>query len=325
MATAGLQSLRTLGNSDLHLSPIGFGAWALGGGDWQFGWGNQDDNESIAAIHRALELGVNWIDTAAVYGLGHSEEVVARAVKSSGRKPYVFTKCARRWNAERQIYGALKPESVLEELEGSLRRLGVDTIDLYQIHWPNPEEDIEAAWETLVRAREQGKIRWAGVSNFSAAQMERIQRIAPITSLQPPYSMLRRAVEETILPFAQAHDIGVINYSPMVSGLLTGKMTAERAAAMPENDWRRNNVEFKEPRLSRNLRLVDLLREIGSSRGVTPGVVAVAWTLHNPAITAAIVGGRSPRQVEELAPALEFRLTEDEFARINKFLADNPV
>ncbi|MGA7343321.1 MAG: aldo/keto reductase [Terracidiphilus sp.] len=324
MKTAPTAKLRTLGNSDLQLTPIGFGAWAIGGGDWQYAWGPQDDQESVAAIHRALELGVNWIDTAAVYGLGHSEEVVARAVKSSGRKPYIFTKCSRPWNSDGSIYSSLKPASLAEELEGSLRRLGLETIDLYQIHWPSPEDEIEAAWEALTRFREQGKIRWIGVSNFSAEQMKRLKKIAPITSLQPPYSMLRRAIEEQVLPFVQAHGIGVINYSPMLSGMLTGKMTAERIAAMPANDWRRNNVEFKEPRLSRNLRLVELLREIGGGYGVTPGVVAVAWTLHHPAITAAIVGGRSAMQVEELAAALDFRLGEEEFARINGFLAENP-
>jgi aryl-alcohol dehydrogenase-like predicted oxidoreductase len=323
-ATTSL-TLRTLGNSDLHLTPIGFGAWAIAGAGWQFAWGPQDDGDSIAAIQRALDLGVNWIDTAPVYGLGHSEELVARAVKSSPHKPYIFTKCSRRWNADGSILSALQPDSLAEELDGSLRRLGVETIDLYQIHWPTPEEEIERAWEALVRFREQGKVRWIGVSNFSAEQMKRVQRIAPITSLQPPYSMLRCAVEETVLPFAQANGIGVINYSPMLSGMLTGKMTAERAASLPENDWRCNNVEFKEPRLSRNLRLVEVLREIGSGHGVTPGVVAVAWALHHPAVTAAIVGGRSARQVEELAPALEFRLAEDEFARINAFLAANPA
>ncbi len=325
MSTTAAPSLRTLGNSDLQLSAIGFGAWALGGAGWQFAWGPQDDNDSIAAIHRALSLGVNWIDTAAIYGLGHSEEVVARAVKSASKKPYIFTKCSRRWNAEGSIYSSLEPGSLAEELEGSLRRLGVETIDLYQIHWPNPEEEIERAWETLAALRRQGKIRWIGVSNFSAAQMQRIQRIAPITSLQPPYSMLRRAVEETVLPFAQANGIGVTNYSPMLSGMLAGKMTAERAAALPADDWRRRNIEFSEPRLSRNLRLVELLREIGSGHGALPGVVAVAWTLHNPAITGAIVGGRSAKQVEETAPALSFRLTRDEYKRINEFIAANPA
>jgi len=319
---ASSPALRTLGNSDLQLTPIGFGAWAIGGGDWQFAWGPQDDSDSVAAIHQALDLGINWIDTAAIYGLGHSEEVVAKALKSTSQKPYVFTKCSMRWQGDRSIYRSLKAGSLAEEIEASLRRLGVETIDLYQIHWPDPDPEIEEGWETLARFREQGKIRWIGVSNFSVEQMKRAQKIAPITSLQPPYSMLRRAIEAEILPFAQANGIGVINYSPMVSGLLTGKMTAERVASLPADDWRRKAVEFNEPRLSRNLRLVELLREIGSGHGVTPGVVAVAWTLHHPAITAAIVGGRSAKQVEETAAALSFRLTEDEYARINAFLAE---
>ena len=315
--------LRTLGNSDLQLTAIGFGAWAIGGGDWQYAWGPQDDSDSIAAIHRALDLGINWIDTAAVYGLGHSEEIVGRAVKSSPRKPYIFTKCSMRWHADRTIYNSLKAASIAEEVEASLRRLQVDAIDLYQIHWPNPDADVEEGWETLSRLRDQGKLRWIGVSNFNVEQMMRAQKIAPITSLQPPYSMLRRAAEAEILPFAHATHIGVINYSPMLSGLLAGKMTPERIAAFPANDWRRKNVEFNEPRLSRNMRLVELLREIGSGHGVTPGVVAVAWALHHPAITAAIVGGRSPRQVEETAAALSFRLTESEYAKIGEFLANN--
>ena len=318
MTTTARHRLRTLGNSDLQLTPIGFGAWAIGGGNWEFAWGPQDDQESIAAIHQALDEGINWIDTAAIYGLGHAEEIVGQAVKSfSGTKPLVFTKCSMRWHADRTIYRSLKEGSLAEELEGSLRRLGVETIDLYQIHWPNPEEEIEEAWETLVR--------WIGVSNFSVAQMERAQAITPITSLQPPYSMLRRAIEEEVLPYAQDNGIGVINYSPMVSGLLTGSMTAERVAAFPADDWRRRAVEFNEPRLSRNLRLVELLREIGSGHGVSPGVVAVAWTLYHPAITAAIVGGRSRSQVAGLAPALDFRLSDDEYARIHAFLNSNSV
>jgi aryl-alcohol dehydrogenase-like predicted oxidoreductase len=325
MTQSSSLSLRTLGNTDLHLTPIGFGAWAIGGGNWEFGWGPQEDNESIAAIHRALDLGVNWIDTAAIYGLGHSEEVVARALKSTSHKPYVFTKCSMRWHADRSIYRSLKAASLAEELEGSLRRLGVETIDLYQIHWPDPQEEIEEGWEALARFREQGKIRWVGVSNFNVEQMKRAQKIAPIASLQPPYSMLRRAIEEEVLPFVQENGIGVINYSPMVSGLLTGKMTAERIAAFPADDWRRRAAEFQQPRLSRNLRLVDLLREIGNGHSVNPGVVAVAWTLHNPAVTAAIVGGRSAAQVEGMAPALNFRLTEQEYNSINGFLASNPA
>jgi aryl-alcohol dehydrogenase-like predicted oxidoreductase len=317
--------LRTLGNSDLHLTPIGFGAWAIGGGNWEFAWGPQDDNESISAIHRALELGVNWIDTAAIYGLGHSEEVVAKALKGSSHKPYVFTKCSMRWHDDRSIYRSLKAKSLEEELNASLRRIGVDTIDLYQIHWPNPEEEIEEGWAALAKFKEQGKIRNIGVSNFNVDQMKRAQKIAPITSLQPPYSMLRRAIEQEILPFAKANNIGVINYSPMLSGMLTGKMSRERIAAMPQDDWRRRAPEFNEPRLSRNLRLVELLREIGSGHNLEPGVVAVAWTLHHAAITAAIVGGRSPQQVEGLSPALHFRLSDEEYNRINGFLAENPA
>jgi len=313
MTTAASRTLRTLGNSDMQLTSIGFGAWAIGGGDWAYAWGPQDDKESVAAIRRALDLGVNWIDTAAVYGLGHSEEVVAQALKGSGHTPYVFTKCSLRWGADKKIYNSLRAASVAEELEASLRRLNVESIDLYQVHWPNPENEIEEGWEALARLRQQGKVRWIGVSNFNVQQIERVAKIAPVTSLQPPYSMLRPAVQAEI------------NYSPMLSGMLTGKMTPERIAAMPADDWRRNNIEYKEPRLGRNMRLVELLREIGSGHGVTPGVVAVAWTLHNPAITAAIVGGRSPHQVEETAAALEYRLSEEEYGRINGFLAANPA
>jgi aryl-alcohol dehydrogenase-like predicted oxidoreductase len=324
--TTSSSSLRKLGNSDLMLTPIGFGAWAIGGGNWEFGWGPQDDEASIAAIHRALDLGINWIDTAAVYGLGRSEEVVAQALKGwSGARPLVFTKCSMRWHADRTIWRSLKRESLRAEVEASLRRLEVDAIDLYQIHWPNPEDEIEEGWAELERMKEEGKLRWIGVSNFNVAQMERVIKVAPITSLQPPYSMLRRAIEQEILPFAQAHGIGVISYSPMVSGLLTGKMTAERVAAFPADDWRRRAVEFQEPRLSRNLRLVELLREIGGTHGVEPGVVAVAWVLDHPAITAAIVGGRSAAQVDGAAPAMRFRLNEEEYGRINAFLEQNAV
>ncbi len=324
MATTTSTALKTLGNSDLHLTPIGFGAWAIGGGNWEFAWGPQDDNESVGAIHRALDLGVNWIDTAAIYGLGHSEEVVAKALKGwSGARPYVFTKCSMRWHEDRTIYRSLKADSLRAELEASLRRLQVEQIDLYQIHWPNPENEIEEGWETLARFKQEGKVRWIGLSNFNMEQMKRALKIAPITSLQPPYSMLRRAIEPEILPFCQANGIGVINYSPMVSGLLTGKMTPERIGALPADDWRRRSVEFNEPRLSRNMKLVELMREIGKEHDVQPGVVAVAWTLRNPAITAAIVGGRSGEQVEGVVPAISFRLSEQEYGRINAFLADN--
>jgi aryl-alcohol dehydrogenase-like predicted oxidoreductase len=324
MATTTSSSLRTLGNSDLQLTSIGFGAWAIGGGNWEFAWGHQEDADSISAIHKALDLGINWIDTAAIYGLGHSEEVVAQALKDySGNRPMVFTKSSMRWHDDRSIYRSLKAASIREECESSLLRLQSDTIDLYQIHWPNPESEIEDGWAEMARLQQEGKVRWIGVSNFNVEQMKRAQKIAPITSLQPPYSMLRPAVEAEILPFCRENNIGVINYSPMVSGLLTGKMTAERVAALPADDWRKRAVEFNEPRLSRNLRLVELLRQIGNAHSVQPGVVAVAWTLHNPAITAAIVGGRSEAQVEGLVPALSFRLSEEEYGRIKAFLAEN--
>ena len=325
MTTQHSFARKRLGNSDLELTSIGFGAWAIGGGNWEFAWGPQDDEASIAAIHAALDTGINWIDTAAVYGLGHSEVIVGRAVKGLSEKPLIFTKCSMRWDGERKIYRSLKAASVAEELDQSLRRLGVETIDLYQIHWPNPETEIEEGWAELARQQKAGKIRWIGVSNFNVDQLKRAQSIAPVTSLQPPYSMLRPAVGESILPYCLEQGIGVINYSPMVSGLLTGRMTAERVAQMPADDWRRRAVEFNEPRLSRNLRLVELLRTIGKPHGVEPGVVAIAWTLHNPAVTAAIVGGRSPEQVKGVAPALSFRLQDEEYAQIQRFLAENPV
>lgn len=309
----------------MRLTRIGFGAWAIGGGNWQFGWGTQDDNDSIAAIHRALELGVNWIDTAAVYGLGRSEQVVAKALQGRANKPYIFTKCSMIWDESREIQRSLKRESVRRELEASLKRLQLDTIDLYQIHWPNPEAEIEEGWETLARLREEGKVRYIGVSNFSVPQMERVARIAPITSLQPPYSLLNRAVEKEILPYCQKHGIGVINYSPMQSGLLTGAMTRERIASLPADDWRRNSAQFKEPYLSRNLELVELLRAIGNAHGCSAGEVAIAWTLHHPAITAAIVGARNAKQIDGVLGAATLRLEPDEIERIEGFCREHPI
>ena len=323
MSTETLGTKKRLGNSDMELTAIGFGAWAIGGGDWQFAWGAQDDNDSIAAIHRALEAGVNWIDTAAVYGLGHSEEVVGRALKSASSKPYIFTKCAMTWGEDRKIVQTLK--KVRQECEASLKRLGVDAIDLYQIHWPVPEEEIEEGWTTMAELQREGKVRWIGVSNFSIAQMERVSRIAPVTSLQPPYSMINRNYEAEVLPWCKGHNIGVINYSPMVSGLLTGAMTKERIAAFPEDDFRKRAKNFQEPLLSRNLAIADLLKQIGSRHGVSAGVVAIAWTLHNPAVTAAIVGGRSAKQVEGVLPAATFRLSDQEFAEIGRFLEEHPA
>lgn len=322
--TSAKFTTRNLGNSDLQLTPVGFGAWAIGGGNWEFAWGAQEDSESLRTIEHALDSGINWIDTAAIYGLGHSEEVVGRALKGRAQRPYIFTKCSMRWHADRSIYRSLKRESLQEELDNSLRRLGVDVIDLYQIHWPMPEDEIEEGWETLARFKEQGKVRYIGVSNFNVAQMKRIQRIAPITSLQPPYSLLRRDIETEILPFCREHGIGVINYSPMLSGMLTGKMTAERIENLPQDDWRKRSPNFKEPKLSRNLALAELLKEIGQAHGVQAGVVAIAWTLRNPAITAAIVGARRPDQVDGILPAATFRLSDAEAARIETWLAEHP-
>ncbi len=310
---------KRLGNSDLFLTPIGFGAWAIGGSGWEFAWGGQDDKDSIAAIREALAAGVNWIDTAAVYGLGHSEEVVARALEGVRDRPYVFTKCSMIWDEHRQIGHSLKADSIRRECEASLRRLRVDTIDLYQIHWPNPEKDIEEGWATLASLQREGKVRHIGVSNFNVDQMKRAQAIAPITSLQPPYSLLHREIEDEILPFAARNRIGVIAYSPMASGLLTGAMTRERIAALPADDWRKGNRDFQEPRLSRNLKLVDLLRSIGNQHGRSPGEVAVAWVLHHPAVTGAIVGARRPEQVRGVVGAAEFRLSPRELTNIEAF------
>jgi aryl-alcohol dehydrogenase-like predicted oxidoreductase len=292
----------------------------MGGGGWAFSWGPQDDKESIAAIHAALDAGVNWIDTAAVYGLGHSEQVVGNAIKGRSNRPCVFTKCERIWDAQGKISGSLKADSIRRECETSLTRLNVDVIDLYQIHWPQPEEDIEEGWTAMEKLRQEGKVRWIGVSNFSVAQMERCLKIAPITSLQPPYSILARDVEKT-LPFTAKHNIGVIVYSPMKSGLLTGAMTKERVANMAPDDHRRRRPEFQEPALSRNLDLAELLRSIGARHGRTPGEVAIAWTLRRPEVTGAIVGMRSAEQVKGVVGALEFRLSPDEIGEIEAFVA----
>ena len=303
----------------MELTPVGIGAWAMGGGGWQFAWGPQDDRESIDAIHAALDGGVNWIDTAAVYGLGHSEEIVARALEGRSNRPYVFTKCERIWGEDRIIQKSLQADSIRRECEASLRRLRVDVIDLYQIHWPEPDEDIEGGWSTLAKLKEEGKVRWIGVSNFNAKHLERARKIAPITSLQPPYSAISPEVDNEILPYCLRHNIGVIVYSPMKSGLLTGKMTKERIAAFPDDDFRKRALAFQEPQLSRNLELAELMRRIGQRHAVSAGVVAIAWTLRNPAVTAAIVGMRSADQAKGVLPALEFRLGDEEFSEIEAF------
>jgi aryl-alcohol dehydrogenase-like predicted oxidoreductase len=316
--TTKKREMKKLGNSEMWITSVGFGAWAIGGIGWPGAWGSQDDRASVAAIHRALELGVNWIDTAAVYGLGHSEEIVASALSEwSGPRPYIFTKCGLRRDESGTIREVLKGESIRRECEDSLRRLQAETIDLYQIHWPGDDmEELEEGWAAMAQLRREGKVRWIGVSNFDVEQMKRAQAIAPITSLQPPYSLLRREIEGEVLPFCQREGIGVIVYSPMASGLLTGKMTRERIANLPENDWRKHHHSFQEPELSEHLALVERLRAIGREHGRSPGEAAIAWTLGHPAVTAAIVGARSAQQVDGVIGARTLRLTSQERAKI---------
>jgi aryl-alcohol dehydrogenase-like predicted oxidoreductase len=309
---------KRLGNSDMTLTPVGIGAWAIGGSGYAFGWAGSDDADSIATIHAGLDAGINWIDTAAVYGLGHSEEIVAKALEGVLDRPYVFTKCERVWNEKGEVGKCLKRDSIREECEASLRRLKVDTIDLYQIHWPEPDEDVEEGWGAVAELQREGKVRWIGVSNFNVTQLERAQKIAPVTSLQPPYSLIRRDVEAEILPFCLQHSIGVIVYSPMASGLLTGKMSKERAQCMGADDWRSRSPQFQEPALSRNLEIAARLSDIAARHGRTAGEAAIAWTLHNPAVTAAIVGVRRPEQVEGVKGALEFRLTDEEVRELER-------
>src|SRR6266850_6879990 len=310
--TIGNMKTKQLGNSDLFITPVGFGSWAIGGAGWQFAWGKQNDNESVAAIHRSLELGVNWIDTAAVYGLGHSEEVVARALAAwPGSRPYVFTKCGLRWDKQGQTHRIVTAASIRRECEDSLRRLNVEAIDLYQVHWPVEDTaELEEGWSTMAQLKREGKVRWIGVYNFDIAQMERAQAIAPITSLQPRYSLVHPDVESEVLPSCQREGIGVIVYSPMASGLLTGAMTHERILNLPEDDWRKHHPDFNEPKLSTNLLLVERLRAIGQRHNCSPGAVAIAWTLRHPAVTAAIVGARKPEQVDGVVTAAGVRLTE---------------
>jgi aryl-alcohol dehydrogenase-like predicted oxidoreductase len=306
---------KKLGNTDLLITPIGFGAWAVGGAGWEFGWGAQDDTASVAAIHRALSLGVNWIDTAAVYGMGHSEEVVALALKTwAGKKPYVFTKCGLRWDEQGYVHRDLTATSIRRECEESLLRLRVDVIDLYQIHWPT--DDLEEGWGAMAQLQKEGKVRWIGVSNFNVHELSRAQAIAHVSSLQPPFSLVNRDVEREVLPYCQSNGLGVIVYSPMASGLLTGAMTRERAGNLLASDWRSRDLEFKEPRLSKNLALVERLREVGLRHGRPPGQVAIAWALRNPAVTGAIVGARNAKQVEGNVGADELRLSDEEIAEI---------
>ncbi len=314
---------RILGNSDFEITTVGFGAWAIGGAGWDYSWGEQDDKKSIKAIHKALDMGVNWIDTAAVYGVGHSEEIVAKAVAEySGEKPYVFTKCSMRWDENGHVTKVHEPDSFREECENSLRRLNVDTIDLWQMHWP-PEDDndkIKAIWEVMAKLKEEGKVKHIGVSNFNVEQMKIAQEIAPITSLQPKYSLLSRRIEEEILPYAKEQNIGVIVYSPMGSGLLTGKYNKQKIEQLPKDDWRNGSPDFKEPKLSKNLELVEVMKKIAAEHDKTPGEVAIAWTLAHPAVTGAIVGSRSAEQAEGVMTAGDLKLNDDEIKQLESVL-----
>jgi aryl-alcohol dehydrogenase-like predicted oxidoreductase len=304
------------GSTGLEITRVGFGAWAIGGGDWEFGWGSQDDAESVAAIHRALELGVNWIDTAAGYGFGRSEAVIGRALEGVEERPYVFTKCSLLEGPGRKVVHNLRRDSVRREAEASLKRLRVDAIDLYQIHWPNPEADIEEGFAAMKELKDEGLVRHIGVSNFSVEQMRRIQSIAPVETLQPQYSLIVRDAEAEILPFAQCEGIGVIVYSPMSSGLLAGKMTRERIQGLPDDDWRKGDARFQEPQLTDHLTTADRVSSLAERLGVSPGAVAVAWTLRNPAVDAAIVGLRRPDQVDELLAAATFDLSDEDAAEL---------
>lgn len=305
-----------LGTTGMQISRVGFGAWAIGGGGWDWSWGGQDDEDSVAAIHRALELGVNWIDTAAQYGFGHSEEVVGRAIAGLAERPYIFTKCGQPEGPGRTTVRSLRRDSLRRELEGSLARLGVDAIDLWQIHFPIPDEDIEEGWSALAEARDEGLVRHIGVSNFDVAQLRRAQGIAPVETLQPQYSLIAREVEDEILPFADDEGIGVVVYSPMGSGMLSGGMTRERIEALPADDWRARDARFREPLLARHLALVERLREVAGRHDTTPGAVAVAWTLMHPAVDGAIAGFRRPDQVEPIVAAAGLTLTDEDVATI---------
>jgi aryl-alcohol dehydrogenase-like predicted oxidoreductase len=310
--TATRLATNRLGATGLEITRVGLGAWAIGGSGWQHGWGPQDDDQSIAAIRYALEQGINWIDTAAVYGFGHSEQIVGRALEGLAERPYVFTKASQLEGPDHQVVHSLKRDSILREAEDSLRRLRVDAIDLYQIHWPIPDEDIEEGWAAFAELRDQGLVRHIGVSNFDVEQLGRIQRIAPVETLQPQYSLIERGVEREILPFAERDGIGVIAYSPMGSGMLTGAMTRERVANLPEGDWRGHDRRFNEPQLSRNLDLVERLKKVAERHDTTPGAIAVAWALHHPAIDGAIVGFRRPDQVDPILPAVTLDLTDED-------------
>lgn len=313
---------RKLGYSDLQLSTMGLGTWAMGGGDWKFGWGPQDDRSSTAAIHKALDEGINWIDTAAIYGHGRAEEVVGDAVKGIRNSVIIATKCGRVWEGEdRDIGKSLRAKSIRREVDASLKRLRTDVIDLYQIHWPEPDEEIEEGWGTIAELIREGKVRYAGVSNFNLEQLKRAQAIHPITSLQPPYNMLRREIEQEIVAYCGDNQIGIIAYSPMQAGLLTGTFTTERAAQLPESDWRSRHPFFNEPLLSKHLAMVEHLREVARQKNCTLSQLVLAWVLRLPEMTSAIVGARSPEQIRETAQAGDVHLSQAEIEKIEGILA----
>jgi aryl-alcohol dehydrogenase-like predicted oxidoreductase len=317
---------RKLGNSNLEITRIGLGTWAIGGGGYQYGWGPQDDRESTAAIHRALDLGINWVDTAPAYGLGRSEKVVGAAIAERRDEVIIATKCGQVWEkGDTSTDFSLRADSVRREAENSLRRLNVDVIDLYQIHWPHPDEQIEEGWSTIADLVQEGKVRCGGVSNFSVEQLERIRKIHPVTSLQPPYHMLQRTIEEEILPYCQEQGIGVITYSPMMSGLLTGKYDRQRIEGLPSDDWRKRSQQFTEPELSANLRLVGELKELANQEGHTLPQLAIAWVLRRPEVTAAIVGARKPSQIEETAPAADWELSDEIRGRVRELLREREL
>jgi aryl-alcohol dehydrogenase-like predicted oxidoreductase len=301
-----------LGQTGLEITRVGFGAWAIGGGGWEFGWGPQDDDESIAAIQRGLEQGINWIDTAAAYGFGRSEQIVGRALEGLADRPYVFTKASLLEGPDGKVVHSLKRDSILREAGDSLERLGVDAIDLYQIHWPIPDTDIEEGWAALAELKEQGLVRHIGVSNFDVDQLRRIQQIAPVETLQPQYSLIEREIDREILPFADRQGTGVIVYSPMGSGMLSGVMTRARIERLADDDWRKRDARFNEPQLSQNLNLVERLRAVAERYDTTAGAVAVAWTLRNPAVDGAIVGFRRPDQVDPILVAARLELTAED-------------
>jgi aryl-alcohol dehydrogenase-like predicted oxidoreductase len=319
---------RRLGRDGPELSVVGVGAWAIGG-PWRFGWGPQDDDESIAALHKAFDAGVTWVDTAAVYGLGHSEEVVGQVLRERAGGELVFTKCGRPWygREHNEPTYALRPETIRFELEQSLKRLGTDHVDLYQFHWPDTTTGtpVEESWGTMAELVTEGKVRWAGVCNFDVGLLERCQRIRHVDSLQPPYSLLDRAAADELIPWCAANGTGVIGYSPLGSGLLSGGFDAQRARDLPAGDWRRGSPEFQEPALSRNLALAERLEPVAERHGVPVAAVAVAWVLATPGVTGAIVGARRPSQVDGWLPAGSLRLTDADLAELRAAVEDTGV